>query len=67
MIFIFSKHISEILQSLGNKAMTEVDGLKISEKWKSFVLTVRRSHPHPLLPVAQGNAFGFDARHTKVQ
>jgi len=37
MIFIFSKHISESLQSRGNKPMTKVDGLKISKKWKSFV------------------------------
>jgi hypothetical protein len=37
MIFTFAKHISEGLEFLGNKAMTKVDGLKISKKWKSFV------------------------------
>jgi hypothetical protein len=65
MIFIFPKHISESLQSLGNKPMTKVDSLKISKKWKSFVFDGERSHPHPLLPVAQCNAFGFDTRHTR--
>lgn len=37
MIFIFSKYISESVQSFGNKTMTKVDGLRISKKWKSFV------------------------------